>query len=120
MGVEDVVVPLESFGLDYSAARPIVRIFDDRDGLYSAFVYLDGKPDPEVRLACDGNDWQEDERGVPVEIVGSFSSVVRKQTERVLKYEESAIQFAEQLEKQWKNRSFFTRLWHSIKGFARW
>ena len=120
MAVEDDVVPLKSFGMDYTAAYPIMRIFNDRDGQYAAFIHVTDKDDPDVRFAGDGNDWAEDDNGIPIKIIGSFSTVVREQTERVLEHEERMREWAKEQQEYWQNRSLWTRFWQSIKWLAPW
>lgn len=119
-GVGDEVVPLKLFGLDYKPSCPIMRILDDRAGLGSFFIYLDGKDDPDVRSLGDWNDWREDENGVPIQNHGSFSWFVRMQAERVLEYEESLRRHYKETHGRWDARPLSRRLWHAIRWWLPW
>lgn len=109
-GGEDLVVPLETLGSDYSPEHPVMCIVNDYSGNWSAFIHIDGSDDPEVRFFGDENEWEEDERGMPAEIIGPFSAFVREQTEVALKYEAWLQRVEKERQERWRNRSLWTRL----------
>jgi len=112
-GASDIVTPLEKLGYDYTNDFPFFQIFHDWNGPPSLYIHIDGKPDPDVRIAPDGNESDLDENGFPREIVGPFSQVVREQIEYLLQAEADVLTHYEK-SKKLKARSLFTRVGYAI------
>ena len=113
-GASDIVTPLEQLGYDYSEDFPFFKILHDWYGPPTLYIHIDGTPDPDVRIAHDGNDNDFDENGFPKEIVGPFSQVVREQIEYLLKAEADAMERYREGSKH-KTRSLFTVVCHAIR-----